>query len=42
MAAREKDAVKERFQRGEIQVLDLRARSGTTLLLPPTGFSWYA
>lgn len=27
---------------GAIQVLDLRARSGTTLLLPPTGFSWYA
>lgn len=27
---------------GEIQVLDLRARSGTTLLLPPTGFDWYA
>lgn len=27
---------------GEIQVVDLRARSGTTLLLPPTGFSWYA
>lgn len=25
-----------------IQVVDLRARSGTTLLLPPTGFSWYA